>query len=141
MINCEKKSFLQWKRPASVEFPKIWHTFKARDIQSDNLVEYRVQGLPLNRADDYIEHLLTNFYGEEPAGKALGIHDDPYGADDYKRFWMPIIAQRTTLVCFKDGSDEIVGANVVYIKTKGDTFRYEVRQSVSHPPMNNMRCS
>lgn len=80
-----------------------------------------------------------NFHGEEPAGKALGIHDDPYSADDYKRFWIPIIPQRTTLVCFKEGSDDIVGANVVYIKSKDDTFRHEVRQSVSHLPMNNVQ--
>lgn len=131
MINSEDQLTLKWKRPEFVEFPKVWHTFRARDFDGDNLVEYRIQDLPLNRANDYIDFFVTNFVGDEPISMALGVFDDPYAIDDYKSAWAPIIAQRTPLVCFKDGSDDIVGGNMVFISTKGDLFPFGLRPIVS----------
>lgn len=132
MSNSENQLTLQWERPKSAEFPKIWHTFRARDICGDNLVEYRMQDLTPDRADDYIDHFMANFVPDEPVARAVGVLDDPHAAGDYKRAWAPIIAQRMPLVCFKEGSDEIVGGNMVFISTKGDTFPYKLRRVVSH---------
>lgn len=55
------QTLLQWKRPETIEYPKIWYTFKARDLNNDNLVEYRIQDLALDRVDDLYEHLIKNF--------------------------------------------------------------------------------
>lgn len=38
---------LSWKRPDNVPFPQVWLKFQAKDINSDDLVNYRVQDLPL----------------------------------------------------------------------------------------------
>lgn len=57
---------LSWIRPTSVEYPKIWHTFKARDIDSDQLVEYRIQDLPQSRAEDAYKHMFESYIHDQP---------------------------------------------------------------------------
>lgn len=63
---------LSWKRPDSVEYPRVWRTFQARDIDSDELVEYRIEDLPLSRAEEVFEHLRINYIPDEPIVQALG---------------------------------------------------------------------
>lgn len=61
-----------WKRPKAIVHPTIWHTFKARDLDSDELVEYRIQDLPLDRMDDAFEHMAANYNQDEPIAQVLG---------------------------------------------------------------------
>lgn len=122
---------LSWKRLASVEYPRVWHTFMARDIDSDEMVEYRIQDLPLNRVNEVYEHMLANYIIDEPVGQILGSADDPVHFSDYKLCWDPIVAQRNALVCFKAGSDQIVGANMVFVGAKEDRFFERLRAQVS----------
>lgn len=63
----------EWKRPKSLEFPKIWHTFKAKDIDSDNLVKYRIQDLPESIFDEAIKMMSTAFCKDEPLCEAYGM--------------------------------------------------------------------
>lgn len=131
MENGNNLPVLTWERPETAEYPKIWYTFKARDLNSDDLVEYRIQDLPLERVGDLYEHLNATFIPDEPATQAFGYQNDPHIQDDYKRLWEPLVEQRTVLVCFKEGSDEIVGTNVVYIVTAKDNFFKDSRKEVS----------
>lgn len=55
-----------WVRPNEVDFPVVWLKFNAKDIETDNLIEYRVQDLPLDRIEDAIEYLLENYLDDEP---------------------------------------------------------------------------
>lgn len=36
--------------------------------------------------------------------------------------------QKTTLVCFREGSDEIVGLNILYFYLKGNTFLKDIEE-------------
>lgn len=63
---------LKWKRPDTVEYPKVWHTFKARDLDSAELVEYRIEDLPLEKVDQVFEHMQANYIRDEPIGQSLG---------------------------------------------------------------------
>lgn len=63
---------LEWKRSQSLEFPKVWHTFKARDLDSDELVEYRIQDIPESRISDVLDHMCKNYIADEPVSQALG---------------------------------------------------------------------
>lgn len=63
---------LKWKRPETSEYPKIWHTFKAKDVDSDQLVEYRIQDLPESRFEEAIQLMTSNFCKDEPLNQALG---------------------------------------------------------------------
>lgn len=63
---------LKWKRPKSSEFPKVWHTFKAKDVESAELVEYRIQDLPESRADEALNCMIQYFCKDEPLCQAYG---------------------------------------------------------------------
>lgn len=67
-----KNFTLKWKRTDTFEYPKVWHTFKAKDIDSDNLVEYRIQDLPESRFQEGIDFMAENFCKYEPLNEALG---------------------------------------------------------------------
>lgn len=49
------------------------------------------------------------------------IHDKDY-MDDNKEMWRTVLEQKTSLVCFKEHSDEIVGLSLHLVRTKNDTF-------------------
>lgn len=61
---------LKWSRPQTSEFPKIWKTFYAPDIDG-KLVEYRIQDLPECRFLDAIEHMKSNYLQDEPVTSTL----------------------------------------------------------------------
>lgn len=62
---------LKWSRPETSEFPKIWKTFFAPDVDSSELVEYRIQDLPESRFEDAIQHMVSNYLKDEPMTFAL----------------------------------------------------------------------
>lgn len=62
---------LKWTRPESVEYPKVWHRFMARDLDNDNMVEYRIEDLSIERANEAIQHMKENFLRDEPITEAL----------------------------------------------------------------------
>ncbi|KAG4078556.1 hypothetical protein HA402_002670 [Bradysia odoriphaga] len=112
----------KWSRPETSKFPIIWKTFSAPDTSSEELVEYRIQDLPTYRFEDAIEHMAANYLKDEPMTFALnGSNDDQHRAD-YTLGWRSILAQKTVLVCFKAGSDEIVGINFNFVNSKEDNF-------------------
>lgn len=130
MANSKSLPVLKWKRPESAEFPKIWHTFKARDIDSENFVEYRIQDLPLDRVADCHRHFATTFIQDAPLGTLLGGRRDPYRIDDYTTLCEPVVAQQMSIVCFKEGSDEIIGANLLFIDTIEDNYVSDISTHV-----------
>lgn len=63
---------LKWKRPESFDYPKIWHTFTAKDIDSDRLVDYFIADLPESQNDEALKMLTQDFCKDEPMCKAYG---------------------------------------------------------------------
>lgn len=149
----ENKS-LQWTRPMDVvPYPNVWIEFVANESKtSDKLVKYRIQDLPEDRFDDAIKHMKDNYLLDEPLSVACGkikhifdfnifyilcsseiktdgMNNKDY-VDDYLRMWRRALQQKTSLVCFREGSDEIVGLNVLVVNTKNDAFIDEVVQQV-----------
>lgn len=61
-----------WRRPANIPFPSVWLTFHEKDLNCNNLVEYRVEDLPIDRFDDAIKHMTDNFLPDAPMAKATG---------------------------------------------------------------------
>ncbi|XP_055322803.1 uncharacterized protein LOC129578372 [Sitodiplosis mosellana] len=107
----EKIYPMKWKRPNSVEYPRVWHRFKARDLDSDQLVEYRIEDLLELRA---FKHMRENYLADEPISRALGGYDD---IDHFKDYL--------------EGSDEIVGLNWIYVKHKDDNLTVPTKSAVT----------
>lgn len=109
-----------WTRPSHVLYPNVWLKFKAKDVYTEDLVEYTVQDLPEDRFDDAIEVMAKHFLAHAPLAKLKnGVNDLDY-VEDNIRLWKVIVKQRMTQVCFKEGSQEIVGLSMSYVSSKDD---------------------
>lgn len=107
-----------WKRPENIPYPSVWLKFKAKDLESENLVEYRVQDLPEDRFDEAIEYMTKKFLPDEPMCRSTLLAKDQVSVYEIHYLWRLMLKQKIVLVCFKEGSDEIVGMNMVGITTK-----------------------
>lgn len=63
---------LKWKRPHSAEYPKVWHKFTAKDVDSDNLVEYRIEDLTESKYEASLAMMVEYFCRDEPTCAAYG---------------------------------------------------------------------
>lgn len=113
-----------WTRPSEVPFPSVWHTFKAKDVDSDELVTYVVQDLPEERYEEGIDHMIGIFIHDEPMCRAKHLAEEPQSVDDIRDVWRELVKQRLALMCCKEGSDEIVGLNMTYVSCKDDKQDY-----------------
>ncbi|XP_055302495.1 uncharacterized protein LOC129568527 [Sitodiplosis mosellana] len=121
---------LMWQRPNSSEFPKIWRTFKVKDLESDAFVEYQIQDLPESRSEEAVEFMIKIFCSDEPLTEAHEGTKDANAIEYFRLIWKSLLMQKMTLACFEYGSDEIVGISVNYVKCKGDTFWEELDRKI-----------
>lgn len=64
----------RWKRPHIDGFPQVYMRFKARDTETDELVEYRIQDLPEDRFEEAANFMIHDQYlREEPFAKGSGL--------------------------------------------------------------------
>ncbi|XP_058456545.1 uncharacterized protein LOC131433939 [Malaya genurostris] len=111
-----------WTRPPQSPVPTVWHTFKAKDSDCDRTVVYRVQDLTEDRYDDMIQHFLDHFIEEEPISVSKGISKDESARDEMIKLWRAALKEQMTLVCYKEGSDEIIGANIVVVRDSEEAY-------------------
>lgn len=115
-----------WSRPDKPQIPTIYHTFRAKHVDSDQLVTYRVQDFTEDRHADVIQHYRENFVDDEPLAASRKISSSEVAMAEIVSFWSWCLEQRMTVVCYKDGSDEIVGANLLHVATPGKSKQWNV---------------
>lgn len=109
-----------WTRPNRIPYPYIWLKFKAKDVETSDLVEYTVQDLPEDRYDEALNIMATQFLADAPMAKLKDASNDPDYVEDIVRIWKEIVRQRMVHVCFKNGSKEIIGLNFNYVSCQND---------------------
>ncbi|EAT34939.1 AAEL012870-PA [Aedes aegypti] len=111
---------MKWTRSVKVPFPSVWHRFQAKDLTSQQLVWYRVQDLPEDRFEDAIRHMCDYFARDELMNQAKGLAKDLVAMGDVVALWKAMLPDRMSLVCFREGSDEIVGVNILDVASRSD---------------------
>uniref|UniRef100_A0A336LW64 CSON004142 protein n=1 Tax=Culicoides sonorensis TaxID=179676 RepID=A0A336LW64_CULSO len=114
----------EWKRPSNVPFPSVWLTFKAKDLETDNLVEYRVQDLPEEYYDKALKLMELDFLRDEAMCSATELLKDPVSVKEIMELWRGVLDQKIVLACFRENSKELVGLNMVAVQLKDDKFDY-----------------
>ncbi|XP_055586721.1 uncharacterized protein LOC129739333 [Uranotaenia lowii] len=107
-----------WKRPSTIAFPSIWHSFKASDPYDGQPTTYRIQDLPPNRWDDAIDHMCEYFLRDEPICASLQLADDPVAVRELRAIWSKVVEQKCAVVCFKEDSEEIIALNMLNVVSK-----------------------
>lgn len=118
---------MSWKRPETVPFPSVWLRFKARDVDSDNLIEYRVQDLTEADFEAAFDHMKTHFLKDEVMNNVMELWKDEAAIADLYKIWKEMVKQRLSLACFRENSNEMVGCNILYLSAKGTDENFEVR--------------
>lgn len=52
--------------------------------------------------------------------------------EDYRRGWRAALAQKVPLVCYREGSDDIVGLNFNLVTRKEDEFFEKLYENVNY---------
>lgn len=108
----------QWTRPQEIPYPNVWLRFKARAVESDALVEYRVQDLTEDDLDAVYEHMKTYFFLDEPLNASVRLIEATEAHAVIKHVWSEVIKEKVSLVCYKERSNEVVGCNFLCVKLK-----------------------
>ncbi|XP_031621772.1 uncharacterized protein LOC116339844 [Contarinia nasturtii] len=99
--------------------PKIYHTFPAKDIETDGSVEYRIEHLQPSKYKDALK-LMTDFLiKQDPTIAAFNIAKDAGSAMYLKKYWTYVLNQHLSVACFKEGSDKVIGVNLLYVDKPG----------------------
>ncbi|KAJ6641378.1 hypothetical protein Bhyg_06317, partial [Pseudolycoriella hygida] len=107
-------------RPENILYPNVWLKFQAKDIESDDLIEYSVEDLTEDRFSEAITIMATEFLANAPLSKSKNAANDAEYVEDIVKIWTELLKQRMTNVCYKEGSPEIVGLNFNYVASKDD---------------------
>jgi hypothetical protein len=107
-------------RPQSINYPCVYHTFQARDLNSNELVEYRVEDFPRHRYEEGIQYMIQNFFEHEVMGKARRIKSDRVAVQEISQFWREMLPKGYSIACFKEDSDEIISMNVLDVSSVKD---------------------
>lgn len=111
----------QFRRPENLTFPHTYSTFKAKDKNSDNIIEYRVQDLPEKYYDEAIESMVKYFLPIENICVSRKISQNPQAIEDLRSFWSEKLKYKLSIACFKnDGSEELVALNLLKIGSIDD---------------------
>ncbi|ETN67111.1 retinol-binding protein [Anopheles darlingi] len=113
---------MPWERPASVPYPNVWWTFEAPDPDREDggLATYRVEDLTEDRFDDVMKLYTEHFLDDEPLFSTCGIRQDAESYEESRKFWKHAFSRRLTVVCYKEGSKELVGANLLGMSLAND---------------------
>uniref|UniRef100_A0A1L8DAK4 N-acetyltransferase domain-containing protein n=1 Tax=Nyssomyia neivai TaxID=330878 RepID=A0A1L8DAK4_9DIPT len=109
-----------WTRPTSVDYPTIWTTFTAKHPETQDVWTFQVRDLPEERFDEAEDIMIENFLAEEEMCKSKGISNDPASLFMAREYYRRMLEKKITLICTREGSDEIVGINVLEPAMKDD---------------------
>lgn len=92
----------------------------AKDKNSDNLVQYRVQDLPEEYYDETVAFMIKYFLPDETICSSRDVPNKPSAVKEFADFWREALKEKLSIGCFKNNGDELVGANVLLVKSKDD---------------------
>lgn len=104
-----------WKRPEGLNPVCCYYKFVSGDEKCDKLVEYKIRDIPENRYDEACKFMLSYFVPYEPKLVARNAQNDPNVLEDCYYVYMRALKQKVSVGCFKRGSDEFVGINILEV--------------------------
>lgn len=110
----------RWKRPSELGFPIRYKKFVTGNKECNKLLEYRIEDIPENRYEEACEFMVKYFVPHDPRIVIKNGQNDPDLLDDHYRFFMRAIQQKMSIACFKRGSDDFVGVNILEVFGKND---------------------
>lgn len=106
---------------------QTFSTFKAKDSNNGNIVEYRVQDLPEDNFEETLDLFVEHYLSAEPFSVAKNFLANPESVKAIRIFYRKMLNKGLSIACFKnDGTDELVGVNILAVRSKHDVSSDEV---------------
>lgn len=116
----------KFTRPDNLHFPQVYYNFSAREKDGE-LINYRVQDI-LEEDFDYAVEILIKFYlPEEPLCIGRNFSEKPEDVEFMANFYKSLLLDRLSLGCYKDDTNELVGVNIMDVKSADDIESHEVK--------------
>lgn len=108
----------KFKRPEHLAFPHVYYTFTAKDKSNERDVEYRVQDILVEDYDAAVAFMVKYFIPDETFCASRDVKNLPITVKVHEDFWKSALEEKLSIGCFRD--DELVGMNVLIVKSKDD---------------------
>lgn len=107
-----------------LKFPQIFHTFKAKDNESDEIVEYRIQDLLEEDYDRALDLMVSDFLPEETLFSSRNILSDAESVQEFRDLYRKQLKEKLSVACYKnvEGCSDLVGVNVLAVALKGGKY-------------------
>ncbi|XP_031631962.1 uncharacterized protein LOC116346167 [Contarinia nasturtii] len=114
--------FGKGKKPSSSDPDIIWGVFNATDINGNDIVQYTIRNIPKKKFDQALDIMINYYLTDEPISVAMGIINDKNVVKSYRKQWLKILKNGLSVACFKSGTDEIVGVQLLQIESKNSGY-------------------
>lgn len=113
-------------RPESATYPQVYYAFNAKDKDSDVVVSYRVQDLPEEYFVKAVDLMVKHFLADETFCACRKLNESKKAVEEFRGLWQRCFAEKLSLACFKDGSDELISVNALMVHIKGVNEKHNV---------------
>lgn len=110
----------------------------ARDKKNNNLVEFMVGDITESRYEEACRFMIKHFLPHEPKIVARNSQNDPLVIDDYFEKYMHGIKKKVSIACYKKGSKEFIGVNILEVLGRNDpisSFQVSWQQKMGRKPL------
>ena len=110
-------------RTLNSDYPQIYRTFFAKDLHSENFVEFTVEDLTESYADQAADLLINCLADDEVFNKSVKISENPEAMKVLKEFCKKVVSDKFSLAwlsMFQKNVKELVGVNLLVAKSKDD---------------------
>ena len=104
--------------------PQIYETFTL--CLEEGEVEFVIQDLPLEMFEKAADFMIKYYKEDETFSLALNVSEATL-----KEFYRFVLKEKTTVACLRANTREIVGLNVLSVKSKGVDTSFKVEISFS----------
>lgn len=111
---------MEFKRPANLQFPQIYESFAAGGD------EFFISELTEDKSEEAWELIAKSLVPEETFCRSKQIMKNAYAMNFLHEGNLALFKQRNSLACYKKANNELVGLNVLGVKTRGIDIKRNV---------------
>lgn len=100
---------------------KIFHEFEVFDESENSSNKFVIQEVPRDRFNDFADFMVQYFITGTPLNECKKIADYPEIVELRRKSYLEKLKENYSVICFKEGSRDIVAVNLLTIKNKNDS--------------------
>lgn len=100
-------------------FPEVIRTFEVPARDGDRK-KYRLEILQADRFEEVLDIMKDKHLLDEPMYSSKGVRHEPVSLQEMIGNWKNMLAQNISLICFEEGSTDIVAVNILGVVTEAE---------------------